>query len=134
MSKVKVEQSRIKNPYNRYTMCLLHNQHDFYSLVLMRRQSFHLVQFYANAIHQNYLGRNSIYPWTIYFLWVMIRTYSECAALPVDAHPYMLRHACGCALADQDADTRLMQDYLGHWNIQHTVMYTVTNPARFERL
>ena len=46
----------------------------------------------------------------------------------------MLRQACGYALADQGADTRLIQDYLGHRNIQHTVRYTATNPARFERL
>ena len=45
----------------------------------------------------------------------------------------MLRHACGFALADQGADTRLIQDYLGHRNIQHTVKYTATNPARFEK-
>ena len=38
------------------------------------------------------------------------------------------------ALADQGADTRLIQDYLGHRNIQHTVRYTATNPARFEWL
>jgi type 1 fimbriae regulatory protein FimB len=66
--------------------------------------------------------------------WKMIRHYGELAGLPVDAHPHMLRHACGFALADQGADTRLIQDYLGHRNIQHTVMYTATNPARFERL
>ncbi len=66
--------------------------------------------------------------------WVMIRHYGELAGLPVEAHPHMLRHACGFALADQGADTRLIQDYLGHRNIQHTVMYTATNPARFERL
>jgi type 1 fimbriae regulatory protein FimB len=47
---------------------------------------------------------------------------------------HMLRHACGFALADQGADTRLIQDYLGHRNIQHTVRYTATNPARFEKL
>ncbi|TSA09870.1 MAG: transcriptional regulator [Deltaproteobacteria bacterium] len=46
----------------------------------------------------------------------------------------MLRHACGFALADQGADTRLIQDYFGHRTIQHTVMYTAANPARFERL
>jgi type 1 fimbriae regulatory protein FimB len=45
----------------------------------------------------------------------------------------MLRHAWGFALADQGADTRLIQDYLGH-RIQYTVQYTATNPARFERL
>ncbi len=36
--------------------------------------------------------------------------------------------------ADQGVDTRLIQDYLGHQNIQHTVMYTAVNPARVEKL
>ena len=66
--------------------------------------------------------------------WVAIRHYGEAAGLPLPAHPHMLRHACGFALADQGADTRLIQDYLGHRNIQHTVRYTATNPERFERL
>jgi type 1 fimbriae regulatory protein FimB len=42
--------------------------------------------------------------------------------------------AYGFALADQGAETRLIQDYLGHRNIQHTVKYTATNPTRFEKL
>jgi len=63
-----------------------------------------------------------------------LRKYSAAASLPLLAHPHMLRHACGFALADQGADTRLIQDYLGHRNIQHTVKYTATNPARFEKL
>ena len=50
--------------------------------------------------------------------WAMIRDYGELAGLSVDAHPHMLRHACGFALADQGADTRLIQDYLGHRNIR----------------
>ena len=56
------------------------------------------------------------------------------ADLEITAHPHMLRHACGFALADEGADTRLIQDYLGHRNIQHTVRYTATNPARLEKL
>lgn len=66
--------------------------------------------------------------------WSAIRRYGELAGLPLEAHPHMLRHACGYALADQGADTRLIQDYLGHRNIQHTVCYTATNSTRFERL
>ena len=66
--------------------------------------------------------------------WLAIRDYGEKAELSLPAHPHMLRHACGFALADQGADTRLIQDYLGHRNIQHTVRYTATNPARFEKL
>jgi type 1 fimbriae regulatory protein FimB len=65
---------------------------------------------------------------------LLLEKYSESAALPLRAHPHMLRHACGFALADQGADTRLIQDYLGHRNIQHTVKYTATNPARFQKL
>lgn len=63
-----------------------------------------------------------------------LRKYGEKAKLPVAVHPHMLRHACGFALADQGADTRLIQDYLGQRKIQHTVRYTATNPARFEKL
>ncbi len=59
---------------------------------------------------------------------------SAAAELPLRAHPHMLRHACGFALADQGADTRLIQDYLGHRNIQHSVRYTAANAVRFERL
>src|SRR5436309_13700577 len=45
---------------------------------------------------------------------LLLDTCSRTAALPFSAHPHMLRHACGFALADQGADTRLIQDYLGH--------------------
>lgn len=65
---------------------------------------------------------------------LLLAKYSSIAQLGFVAHPHMLRHACGFALADQGADTRLIQDYLGHRNIQHTVRYTASNPARFEKL
>ena len=65
---------------------------------------------------------------------LLLNTCSKAAALPFLAHLHMLRHACGFPLADQGADTRLIQDYLGHRNIQHTVKYTAANPAQFERL
>lgn len=62
----------------------------------------------------------------------IIRKTGESANLPVSTHPHMLRHSCGYALADAGVDTRLIQDYLGHRNIRHTVLYTASNPARFE--
>ena len=65
---------------------------------------------------------------------LLMTKYSKVAKLGFIAHPHMLRHGCGFALADQGADTRLIQDYLGHRNIQHTVRYTASNPARFEKL
>ncbi|STL59011.1 tyrosine recombinase [Escherichia coli] len=41
---------------------------------------------------------------------------------------------CGYELAERGADTRLIQDYLGHRNIRHTVRYTASNAARFAGL
>jgi type 1 fimbriae regulatory protein FimB/type 1 fimbriae regulatory protein FimE len=46
-------------------------------------------------------------------------------------HPHMLRHACGYKLANQGVDTRSLQHYLGHKNIQHTVRYTELSLDRF---
>ena len=54
------------------------------------------------------------------------------AKLGFKAHPHMLRHACGFALAAKGHDTRALQAYLGHKNIQHTVRYTELSPTRFK--
>jgi type 1 fimbriae regulatory protein FimB/type 1 fimbriae regulatory protein FimE len=43
----------------------------------------------------------------------------------------MLRHGCGYALANAGHDTRALQAWLGHKNIQHTVRYTELSPERF---
>jgi len=54
------------------------------------------------------------------------------AGLGFKAHPHMLRHACGFALANKGHDTRALQGYLGHKNIQHAVRYTELAPDRFK--
>jgi len=54
------------------------------------------------------------------------------AGLGFKVHPHMLRHACGYALANRGHDTRALQAYLGHKNIQHTVRYTELSPLRFK--
>ena len=56
----------------------------------------------------------------------------EAAGLGFAAHPHMLRHACGYALANKGIDTRALQAYLGHKSIQHTVRYTELSPTRFK--
>jgi len=40
--------------------------------------------------------------------------------------------ACGFKLANDGHDTRSLQAYLGHKNIQHTVRYTELAPTRFK--
>jgi len=56
----------------------------------------------------------------------------EAAGLGFPVHPHMLRHACGFKLANEGHDTRSIQQYLGHRNIQHTVRYTELSPTRFK--
>ena len=58
---------------------------------------------------------------------------AEAAGLNLKVHPHMLRHACGFALANAGHDTRALQAYLGHKNIQHTVRYTELAPDRFKK-
>jgi integrase len=62
----------------------------------------------------------------------MITRISGEAAFPFPVHPHMLRHACGYKLANDGQDTRAVQHYLGHKNIQHTVRYTELSPDRFK--
>ena len=54
----------------------------------------------------------------------------EAAGFDFKPHPHMLRHACGFALASNGHDTRALQAYLGHRNIQYTVRYTELSPGR----
>jgi integrase len=55
----------------------------------------------------------------------------KASGMPFAVHPHMLRHATGFALANRGVDTRSLQAYLGHKNIQHTVRYTELAADRF---
>lgn len=54
------------------------------------------------------------------------------AAFPFSVHPHMLRHATGYKLANDGRETRAIQLYLGHKNIQHTVRYTELSGEQFK--
>ena len=54
------------------------------------------------------------------------------AGLAFPVHPHMLRHSTGFKLANDGQDTRAIQHYLGHKNIQHTVRYTDLSCDRFK--
>jgi type 1 fimbriae regulatory protein FimB/type 1 fimbriae regulatory protein FimE len=62
----------------------------------------------------------------------MIARLGVAAGFDFPVHPHMLRHACGYHLANRGVDTRSLQAYLGHRNIQHTVKYTELSPTRFK--
>jgi type 1 fimbriae regulatory protein FimB/type 1 fimbriae regulatory protein FimE len=56
----------------------------------------------------------------------------KAAGIDFPVHPHMLRHATGFYLANAGQDTRSIQLYLGHKNIQHTVRYTELSPQGFK--
>jgi type 1 fimbriae regulatory protein FimB/type 1 fimbriae regulatory protein FimE len=62
----------------------------------------------------------------------LISRLGERASMPFPIHPHMLRHGCGYALANAGHDTRAIQAWMGHKNIQHTVRYTELAPDRFK--
>lgn len=55
-------------------------------------------------------------------------------ALGVQWHPHALRHACGVHLINSGYDIRTVQAYMGHANIQNTVLYTALSGRQFEHL
>jgi site-specific recombinase XerD len=61
----------------------------------------------------------------------MVTRLGLAAKMPFPIHPHMLRHSTGFKLANQGVDTRSLQHYLGHKNIQHTVRYSELSPERF---
>lgn len=62
----------------------------------------------------------------------LINRYGERVSIPKDKRHFMvLRHSIATHLLDAGADIRFVQDWLGHKNIQNTVIYAqITNPAR----
>jgi site-specific recombinase XerD len=62
----------------------------------------------------------------------MLARVGEAAELGFPVHPHMLRHGTGYRLANKGVDTRTLQQYLGHREIQHTVRYTELAANRFD--
>jgi integrase len=62
----------------------------------------------------------------------MVERAAIAADLGIKGHAHMLRHACGYKLAADGVDTRALQAYLGHRNIQNTTRYAALAPGRFK--
>lgn len=55
---------------------------------------------------------------------VLIKEYAELAMIPKEKqHFHVLKHSIATHLLDAGADLRFLQDWLGHANIQSTVIY-----------
>ena len=88
---------------------------------------------YPNA-GSNYLFLSERGPMTRQSINYLVEQTGIRAKLNFKVNPHMLRHSTGYYLANKGCDTRLIQDYLGHRNITHTVRYTRTAAHRFEGL
>ena len=74
-------------------------------------------------------------PFSRSMVWHIIKDCAEAAGLAeLAVHPHMLRHSTGFDMVNRGMDTRGIQQYLGHANIQHTVKYTALGPNRFANL
>ena len=65
----------------------------------------------------------------------VIAAVKACAAeggITKSVSPHMLRHGCGYYLANKGYDLRVIQDYLGHRQVQNTVIYTKLSGKQFE--
>ncbi len=88
---------------------------------------------YPNS-NSNYLFLSERGPLTRQAVNYLVGQTGKRAKLGFKVNPHMLRHSTGYYLANKGCDTRLIQDYLGHRNITHTVRYTRTSAHRFEGL
>ncbi len=62
-----------------------------------------------------------------------MNTYGKQANLPEDKqHFHTLKHSIATHLLDAGAELRFVQDWLGHANIQNTVIYTYLTSATRE--
>ncbi len=71
-------------------------------------------------------------PFTTAGLARVIERSGKVAKLTFKAHPLMLRHACGYALANTGHDTRALQAYLGDAISSTRFPYTELSPTRLK--
>ena len=62
----------------------------------------------------------------------LMKNYCRRAGIPAEkAHMHSLKHACGTHLSEMGKDVAVIRDWLGHRNVQNTMIYLeVTNKAR----
>lgn len=65
----------------------------------------------------------------------LMKQHGEQAGLPKDKqHFHVLKHTCATHLLETGGDLRFVQDWLGHSNIQNTVIYThLVSASRAEK-
>ena len=68
-------------------------------------------------------------------LWRLMQKYGAAALLPTDKQKFhCLRHSIATHLIDSGADVLFVKDWLGHSNIQNTMVYASYKPPPATRL
>lgn len=66
------------------------------------------------------------------WVYTIVQRLGEAAKIPIPTSPHMLRHACGYKLINEGCNTRIIQDYLGHKQINNTEKYTALSINKFD--
>ena len=94
------------------------------------RQAAALQQYLSGERAQTLRGRDSPYLFidrngsrlSRYMIWRIVRDAATAAGLK-GIHPHTLRHSCATHLLENGADLRVIQEILGHANVETTVIY-----------
>jgi site-specific recombinase XerD len=62
----------------------------------------------------------------------MLTRTAAAMGFPFPIHPHMLRHAAGYKMVNEHRPIRMIQDYLGHHQIESTEFYTKVAPGQFD--
>ncbi len=77
---------------------------------------------FTSRKHGSRLGRIQVFR--------LMRKYCELAGIAADlAHPHAMKHSCGHHLVDQGVPIVIVQSWLGHRNIQNTMIYVGADTA-----
>lgn len=79
-----------------------------------------------------FVKHNTCIPLSVRTIHHIISKAGQTAGFSFPVHPHMLRHGTGFYLANKGIDTRAIQSYMGHSNINTTVIYTAMCANRFK--
>ena len=78
-----------------------------------------------------YIFTSTVGPISTHAVRKIIAMAGKLAGFQMKIHPHMLRHSCGHHLTKSGHDSRAIQVYMGHVNLNSTVQYTDAATIKF---